>query len=239
MGAIRHALERASRSPGWSVSGLLAAIVFGAAYQAAAAPPRVALVIGNSAYGNMPALPGCRLSAHAVAAALGRAGFTTTERYDQSNGEMVSAVADLTAQLAGGPAATAVVYVCGYGVGYNGRNFLLPVSARIERDTDALTQGILASSLQTALGRSAAGALVLLDMVAAPSGAALDPRATPERQPASGIAPRSRWKMRRRAEQRPSPRQPLAPSARPLFRAPSKPMPRLRTLAMHSRKRPA
>ncbi|MBN9563766.1 MAG: peptidoglycan-binding protein [Alphaproteobacteria bacterium] len=150
----------------------LAASVLCAVTSAANAAPaadgrRVALVIGNATYTALPALPACTASANVVAAALRRAGFEVSERLDLTNGEMGAAIADWDASSSG---ASAVVYVCGYAVGYDNRDFLLPVSARIERDTDALTQGVLAKSLLDAAGRSGArAALVLVDAVAKPA----------------------------------------------------------------------
>jgi len=139
--------------------------------QAAAAPsadgPRVALVIGNATYTALPALPACTASANVVTAALKRAGFNVAERLDLTNGQMGAAIADWAAKSSG---ASAVAYVCGYAVGFDDRTFLLPVSASIERDTDTLTQGLLAKSLLDAVGRSGARAgLVLLDAVAKPA----------------------------------------------------------------------
>jgi len=128
---------------------------------------RVALVIGNADYSALPALPACTASANVVTAALKRAGFDVAERLDLSNGEMGAAIADWDASSSG---ASAVAYVCGYAGGYDNRAFLLPVSARIERDTDTLTQGILAKSLLDAAVRSRAkAALVLVDAVARPA----------------------------------------------------------------------
>jgi Putative peptidoglycan binding domain/Caspase domain len=138
---------------------------------AGAASPHLALVIGNSAYAALPALPGCTASAHLVSAALRRAGFDVTERLDLSNGQMGGAIGELAGTLSRSPGATAVVYVCGYVAGLDGRAFLLPVSASLERDSDALTQGIVARSLPDALTRSGARAgLVLIDAQPRPGG---------------------------------------------------------------------
>ncbi len=186
MVARYRALERAGRRLRLFVAGLVT-VAPGGAPQAGTTPAHVALVIGNSIYSAMPALPGCRVSAHSIAAALQRAGFAVTERYDLSNGEMSGVAADLVGQVAGAPGGTAVVYVCGYAVTYGGRNFLLPTSANLERDTDALTQGILATSFRSALGRNGASALVLLDTVASPNAGSASLQTT-ALQPMPGIA---------------------------------------------------
>jgi hypothetical protein len=82
---------------------------------------------------------------------------------------MGAAIANWPGTTAKTPGTSAVAYVCGYAVGFDNRALLLPVSASIERDTDALTRSLLAKSLD-AVGRSGARAgLVLLDAVASAS----------------------------------------------------------------------
>jgi hypothetical protein len=149
---------------GWAACVLLAL-----AGPARAAGPRAALVIANSAYATLPALPVCAASANVVGAGLRRAGFEVTDRRDLTNGEMGAAIADFAAGPAHAPDSSAVIYVCGYAVDLAGRDFLLPASAVIERDGDAMTQGMLAKSVVDAMRRSGARAgLVLLDAVADP-----------------------------------------------------------------------
>jgi hypothetical protein len=147
------------------LAGLMAVAVAGNA----AAGGRRALVIGNANYASLPPLPACAASARVVGAALRRAGFEVIEKADLSNGEMGSAIADFAAAAGAAPAAGAVLYVCGYAVDYGGRAFLLPASADIERDTDALTQGLTATSVVGGLARSGTHAgLVLLDAATMP-----------------------------------------------------------------------
>ena len=57
------------------VAAAAAIAIAGTPPPAHAAASHVALVIGNGTYSSLPALPGCLLSAHAVAAALRGAGF--------------------------------------------------------------------------------------------------------------------------------------------------------------------
>ncbi len=142
------------------------------AHATAAPVGRRALVIGNATYATLPPLPACAASARVVAAALRRAGFDVTDKTDVTNGEMGSAIADFAAAAGATPASGAVLYVCGYAVDFGGRAFLLPASADIERDTDALTQGLTATSVVSSLVRSGTHAgLVLLDAVSMPKSA--------------------------------------------------------------------
>src|SRR3954451_1220898 len=147
-----------------------AVLLIGLAVPAAAAGvDRVALVIGNSAYRTLPALAACAGSASVVSAALKRAGFAVSELTDPSNGRMGAAIGQFGDALAQVPGAQAVVYVCGYAVGFDGRVFLLPSSARLERATDVLTQGLVARLPVTTVTRAALrGGLVLMDLVTRP-----------------------------------------------------------------------
>lgn len=133
---------------------------------AGAQPAREALVIGNGTYSALPSLSACLLSSHAVAAALRAQGFHVVEREDVSSGGADAAIGEFAQALAAAPAAAAFVYTCGYATSFNDRPFLLPVSARITRPADILTQGILVKSLLDAVAHGGAGAsFVALDAI--------------------------------------------------------------------------
>jgi hypothetical protein len=135
-----------------------------------------ALVIGEASYASLPALPGCALSAHAVAAALRGLGFAVDEQVDGSSGALYAAIGGLTKRLAAAPKAPAFVYFCGYATRYEDRPFVLPVSASVDRPADALTQGLLAKTLVgAASGGKTAAAVLALDTVAMPNGPAVLP----------------------------------------------------------------
>ena len=132
-------------------------------------PDRLALVIGNGAYTALPALPTCVASAHAVTAALQRRGYTVLERDDTSNGELRAALGTYERRLIAADSPTSVVYVCGYGTGFDGRPFLLPVSASLQRDTDILTEGLIANFVTDLSARAAPRLTVtLLDVFPRP-----------------------------------------------------------------------
>lgn len=132
-------------------------------------PNRLALVIGNGAYAALPALPACVASAHAVTAALQLRGFTVLERDDTSNGELRAALGTFERRLIAADTPTSVVYVCGYGSGFDGRPFLLPVSASLQRDTDILTEGLITSFVTDLSARAAPRlAVTLLDVFPRP-----------------------------------------------------------------------
>ena len=130
-----------------------------------AAPPSVALVIGNASYAALPALPGCQMSARLVAATLTRAGFKVTELSDPSNARTGTAIAALGDEVAASPGSRSVIYVCGYVAPFAERLFVLPSETRLERPTDVLTQGIVARLLMSSIATPGAGAgLVLMDV---------------------------------------------------------------------------
>jgi hypothetical protein len=135
-----------------------------------AQPARVALVIGNATYATLQGIPACSRSANAVAAALRALGFDVTERQDASVGGIDAGIGEFSQHLTDSKGA-AVVYVCGYGATFNDRTFLLPVTARIPRPSDVLTQGVLVKSLLDSVTRGAEGsAVVAFDMVPKPDG---------------------------------------------------------------------
>jgi hypothetical protein len=155
---------------------MLAAICLPMPAARSAQPAREALVLGNGTYSALPQLSACLLSAHAVAAALRTQGFDVVEREDVSSGGADAAIGEFAQELAAAPGAAAFVYSCGYATSFNDRSFLLPVSARITRPADVLTQGILIKSLLDAVAHGGAGpSFVALDAVPTPDGPAALP----------------------------------------------------------------
>jgi hypothetical protein len=130
-----------------------------------------ALVIGEASYASFPPLPGCALSAHAVAAALRTLGLTVDDQTDGSSGALYAAITALTHQMAAAPHTPTVIYFCGYVTSYEDRPFVLPVSASVTRPADALTQGLLAKTLLNAVvGDQTAAGVLILDSVPMPNG---------------------------------------------------------------------
>jgi hypothetical protein len=144
-------------------TAIACALAFSTLDPVLASPSRLALVIGNSNYTGLPALPACIPSAEGVAKALRDAGFQVLERKDLTRGGLASAINELAKGMESAPDASVVIYLCGYAAGMNDRPFLLPVSAAIQRPSDAMTQGILAKTLLDLLvrGRPSRGVLAL------------------------------------------------------------------------------
>ena len=97
---------------------------------AAAEGRRVALVIGNGAYVNVRALPNPPNDARAIAKSLRDLGFAVSEGIDLDRDGMQKKTRDFLREAA--RAQIAVVYYAGHGVQIDGRNYLVPVDARLQ-----------------------------------------------------------------------------------------------------------
>jgi len=145
------------------VSGLTAAAAFaGAAPTAAAAEGRrVALVTGNGAYSNVPALLNPPNDASDIAAALKRLGFTVSLATNANFDEMRRGLIALGRDAAG--ADMAAVYFAGHGMEINGDNWLIPIDAALKRDTDAANEAISLQSVMLQVSNTTSLGLVILD----------------------------------------------------------------------------
>ena len=103
---------------------------------AAVRPPghRVALVIGNSAYKFANPLPNPANDSADFAQALRDLGFAVIEGHDLDWHGMVAKTREFSAQL--DKAELALVFYAGHGVQVDGRNYLIPVDAKLERVGD-------------------------------------------------------------------------------------------------------
>jgi Caspase domain len=122
---------------------------------------RVALVIGNSAYRNVPALPNPPNDAGDLAAALNRLGFVVTLITDASFDEMRRSLIALGRDAAG--ADMAAVYFAGHGMEISGENWLIPVDAELKKDTDALNEAISLRSVMLQVSNTTSLGLIILD----------------------------------------------------------------------------
>ncbi len=105
------------------------------------AEKRVALVVGNSAYQNAPKLPNPANDAAAIADTLRAAKFDVVEaKHDLNIVEMRRAFRDFSDKVR--DADIAVVYYAGHGLEVDGTNYLVPVDAVLQRDTDAYDEAI-------------------------------------------------------------------------------------------------
>jgi uncharacterized caspase-like protein len=145
--------------------GILAAliVIFAAAHSTGASPERrVALVIGNSAYQNVPKLPNPVNDARAVAVLLKNAGFDVVEsRSDLGIASIRRAMRDFT-DIAR-DADIGVVYYASHGIEVDGTNYLIPVDAVLQRDVDVDDETLSVDRVMKALEAVKRLRLVILD----------------------------------------------------------------------------
>jgi hypothetical protein len=131
----------------------LAATMLAEAFAAsAAAEKRLALIIGNSAYRHSGELDNPRHDAQLIASVLRRAGFETTVRIDAERKAMKEAFRAYANEIrAAGKDTVGFFYYAGHGTQVRGINYLLPVDANIENESQVESEAISASGLMAQL----------------------------------------------------------------------------------------
>ena len=111
-------------------------LITGMASASANAENRVALVIGNAAYSNAPALTNPANDAKGIAAALKNFGFAVILAVDVDKANFEKSLRAFTKELA--TADTGLLFYAGHGLQVGGQNYLVPVDAAlaVERDLD-------------------------------------------------------------------------------------------------------
>ncbi len=139
---------------------LALSLLFGV--QPALAGKRVALVIANSAYQHAPSLANPVNDGTVMAMTLKRAGFDIVEsRHDLSaldTRRVLREFADATRD-----ADIAVVYYAGHGIEVEGSNYLIPIDAKLERDTDVYDEALSLDRVLVAVEPAKQLRLVILD----------------------------------------------------------------------------
>jgi uncharacterized caspase-like protein len=132
---------------------LTAALLFlCASFTAATAENRIALVIGNSAYQTVAPLANPANDARAMGDFLTSAGFEVVSAPDLTQDAMRRAIGDFAARAARkGTDTVSLVYYAGHGVQVDGDNYLVPVDANIQRETDVPLQAVRLGDLMNAL----------------------------------------------------------------------------------------
>jgi len=132
------------------------------AAQSADAQKRMALVVGNSNYQNVTALANSANDAAAIGEMFRKAAFDAVEiRRDLKNAEMRRALRDFTEKAR--DADIAVIYYAGHGIEVDGANYLVPVDAVLERDTDAYDEAIALDRILQAIEPAKQLRLIILD----------------------------------------------------------------------------
>ena len=130
--------------------------------QPASAAKRVALVIGNSAYQNVALLPNPVNDGAVIAAMLKNAGFDAVDsRHDLPANEMRRALRDFADRAR--DADIAVIYYAGHGMEVDGTNYLIPVDAKLERDSDVYDEALSLDRVLVSIEPAKQLRLVILD----------------------------------------------------------------------------
>jgi hypothetical protein len=141
------------------IGSMIVALLLGA--MPANAGTRVALVIGNSAYQNVPFLPNPVNDANDLSTSLKRLDFDvktlTNARYD----DMRRALIEFGQQARG--AEIAVIFFAGHGIQIGGDNWLIPVDAQLATDLNVANETIGLQSLTRAVSNTTKLGLVMLD----------------------------------------------------------------------------
>jgi tetratricopeptide (TPR) repeat protein len=123
---------------------------------------RIAPVIGNSRYKNVPALTNPQKDAAAIATSLRNVGFeTVTLAIDATREKLIDslrAFADDSEK-----ADWAIVYYAGHSIEVNGQNYLIPTDAKLATDRDVQFEAIPLDQVMASLEGAKKLKLVLLD----------------------------------------------------------------------------
>lgn len=128
----------------------------------AMAQKRIALVIGNSSYVNVRALPNPENDANAIAKLFSAAGFETVSASNNLSGtNMRRAFRDFAEKSRN--ADIAVVFFAGHGIEIDGTNYLLPVDTSLKRDLDVEDEAISLDRIVRMLEPAKRLRLIILD----------------------------------------------------------------------------
>lgn len=159
--AALKAEERAAPSP--PVQAAVAALAVPLPAAPVANPGRrVALVIGNSAYTAVAALPNPKRDAQAVASGLRNVGFKIVMvENDATRDRLIAALRAFEDEAE--KADWAVIYYAGHGIEMGGVNYLVPVDARLKSDRDVQDEAVPLDRALSAAGGAKKLRLVVLD----------------------------------------------------------------------------
>jgi uncharacterized caspase-like protein len=125
------------------------------------ASTRIAAVIGNGAYRNANALPNPVSDARAVAGRLREIGFSVIEGYDLDRNGLERVVRDFLRQAAS--ARIALLYYAGHGLQVDGRNYLVPVDAKLAAPSDLAFETLELDKILSSLDDETRANILILD----------------------------------------------------------------------------
>jgi hypothetical protein len=127
----------------------------------ATASERVALVIGNSQYAWQSPLSNPLNDATTMAATLSNIGYDVTSLFDLDENGMEQALAEFAEQA--DTAEIALIFYSGHGMEIGGKNYLIPVDAKLHRERDAKFEAVDLESVRAATEGASKLKVVILD----------------------------------------------------------------------------
>ncbi len=127
----------------------------------ALAEKRIALVIGNAAYKHFGTLANPVQDVAGVAETLRAADFEVIEAVDQSHPELERTVRGFLGRLDG--ADVSLIYYSGHAVQVGGRNFVIPIDAKLESELDLDFEAIDLDTIMKFMAARTKMRLVFLD----------------------------------------------------------------------------
>jgi uncharacterized caspase-like protein len=125
------------------------------------ADKRVALVVGNGKYVNTAKLPNAARDAEAMASALGTLGFEVVKGVDVNRDSMEQLLRLFLDKAK--TAEVALFFYSGHGLQVDGRNYLIPVDAKIESRSDLNFGTVELDKILGSLDDPARANIVILD----------------------------------------------------------------------------
>ncbi len=122
---------------------------------------RVALVIGNSDYTNVPALANPRNDAADLSETLTLAGFEVVEGLDLTRDGMAQTIREFVDRLDG--ATTGFFFYAGHGLQVDGRNYMLPVDTVLRSEADLQLEAIDMNLVLSQMERDPRVNIIVLD----------------------------------------------------------------------------
>lgn len=122
---------------------------------------RIALVIGNGAYQNAPELSNPGNDAEDLAAALKNVGFEVIHRTDQTQGQLLDTLRTFQRKSSG--ADIALIYYAGHGIEIDRQNYLIPVDAVLETDSDVNFETVTLETVMFAASGATQLSMVIVD----------------------------------------------------------------------------
>lgn len=141
---------------------ILGALAFSFLQTGAYADQRMALVMGNAAYQNVPRLANAVNDATILADTFRKSGFSVVEaRNDLSATEMRRTLRDFGAKAR--DADIAVIYYAGHGIEIDGIDYLIPTDAQLGNDTDVYDEAVSLDRVLVAIEPARRLRLIILD----------------------------------------------------------------------------